>query len=151
MTDTAHTHEAGFQPDIADEAVVQALLLAEARRDIPAMTALLADDFVFEMPYADPPAELRGRQAMADTLTAFLAPGSGFYAEFTFHDIAVHPLKEPGRFFAEYRSVGTVAGSGHVYRQRYAAYLEVRDGLVTLWREYFNPLTLKQALDSGPS
>jgi uncharacterized protein len=157
VTDTAHTNEADSRTDVAghaatsEEAVVRALLLAEARRDIPAMAALLADDVVFEMPFADPPAELRGRQAMVDTLTSFLAPGSGFYSEFTFHDIAVYPLKEQGCFFAEYRSAGTVAGTGHAYRQRYAAYLEVHDGLVTIWREYFNPLALKQALDSRPS
>ncbi|MEZ0074166.1 nuclear transport factor 2 family protein [Planotetraspora sp. GP83] len=60
-----------------------------------------------------------------------------------------HPGERPGRYFAEYRSTGTVAASGYEYRQAYTAYLEVRDGLVTIWREYFNPLPLREALASA--
>lgn len=123
--------------------IVTELLRAEARRDIATMAALLADDVVFEMPFAEPPTVIRGREDLQKLLEEFL---HGFYADFTLHDITVTPAREPGRYYAEYSSTGRVAAKPHEYRQRYAAVFQVRDGKVTTWREYFNPLPLRDAL-----
>ncbi|MEU1879640.1 nuclear transport factor 2 family protein [Streptosporangium sp. NPDC020072] len=125
--------------------VVTSLLEAEARRDVPAMAELLAEDMVFEMPFGEQVTVVEGRQAMTDLLSRFLG---GFYAEFTLRDIEVTAAATSGRYFAEYRSTGRVASNGHAYHQRYAAVLEVSDGKVVLWREYFNPLPLRDALAS---
>ena len=119
------------------------LLQAEARRDTTAIGALLDENVVFEMPFAEPPATIHGREALLEVLDQFLHT---FYSEFTFHDIEVTPAAEPGLYFAEYRGIGQVAARPHEYRQQYVAVIKVQDGKVTLWREYFNPIALREAL-----
>ncbi|TYB47855.1 nuclear transport factor 2 family protein [Actinomadura chibensis] len=123
--------------------IVTDLLRAEARRDVTSMAALLADDVVFEMPFAEPPSSVHGREALQKLLEEFL---HGFYTEFTLHDIEVTPAHENGKYFAEYNSTGKAAAKDHEYRQRYAAVFQVHDGKITTWREYFNPLPLRAAL-----
>ncbi len=46
---------------------------------------------------------------------------------------------------AEYRSEGT-SRTGHPYRNRYVAIFELQSDGVALWREYFDPTAVSQAL-----
>lgn len=46
---------------------------------------------------------------------------------------------------AEYRSEGT-SRTGRPYRNRYAAFFELTDDGVALWREYFDPTAIAEAL-----
>ncbi|GAB3159470.1 hypothetical protein GCM10027290_64420 [Micromonospora sonneratiae] len=138
----------GAVPARSDADVVRALLDAESRRDIAAMTELVAPDLVFDTPYAPPgvPATLTGRDAFGDTLRRFIGVDGGFYRTFELDDIVVHPTAEPGLVFAEYASTGVVAATGHTYTNRYVALFRLVDGKVQLFREYFNPLPLQAAL-----
>lgn len=49
---------------------------------------------------------------------------------------------------AEMDSRGIVKQNGYEYTQSYISLLHVFDGRITLWREYFNPIHLQDALDS---
>jgi ketosteroid isomerase-like protein len=42
-----------------------------------------------------------------------------------------------------------VAQSGHQYRQKYTILFRLSDGRINLWREYLNPIQLREALVSA--
>jgi len=65
-------------------------------------------------------------------------------------NVVVHDTTEPNRIIVEYELVGTVLTTGKRESALFIAVMEVRDGLMTLWREYQNTLAIAQALGQLP-
>jgi uncharacterized protein len=66
-------------------------------------------------------------------------------------NVVVHETTEPSRIIVEYELVGTLLTTGEQRSALFIAVMEVRDGLMTLWREYQNTLAIAQALGQVPN
>jgi uncharacterized protein len=111
--------------------------------EIPA--ACWAPDVVIEQPFAaGGPSRVEGR----DTFLA-LTEGSRAALPVRFEEmreVVIHETTDPNRIIVEYELAGVVLTTGKRESSRFIAVMEVRDGLVTRWREYQNTLAIARAL-----
>ncbi len=101
---------------------------------------MFAADGVLECPFAPPGAlhHLAGKEAITDyykRLTA-IQGSDGMVLK------AIHPAEDADHALLEYEGMVSNKRDGGHYRQRYLAVVTVRDGRITLFREYWNPLPL---------
>jgi len=101
---------------------------------------LLAEDVVVEMPFTPPgqPSRIRGREAFL----AFAEPRrAALPLRFEAVDVvAVHDTADPEVIVVEYTMTGVLGE--HRASAPFIGVLRARDGLITHWREYQNPLAL---------
>jgi uncharacterized protein len=108
---------------------------------------LIADDLVWELPYAPAighPARLSGRAEVVRHVTWFL----GAVEQFRFFDLQVYPCADPDAAVAEVKAEGRIKPTGRLYRQEYVLFLRAAGGKITFLREYFDPVRAAQALDT---
>jgi ketosteroid isomerase-like protein len=116
-------------------------LAALSRGDLEGHLIGCSDDFVLELPYADPPVTVTGKEAVRAYLTPALAT-------FSMHlDITrlVNGL-DPDVLIAEYASEGHVTTTNKPYTNSYIAIVQFRDDLICSQREYYNPVPALHAL-----
>ncbi|WP_406139987.1 nuclear transport factor 2 family protein [Streptomyces sp. NBC_01089] len=111
-------------------------------KDMDGWTGLWDDDGVFEFPFAPDgwPERLEGRAAIADYIR-------GYPDHIDLHDfpsVEIHRTTVPETIVVEMRGVGRVVGTGSPFDMTYIAVVTVRDGLITHYRDYWNPLTVLQ-------
>ncbi|ETX28649.1 nuclear transport factor 2 family protein [Roseivivax isoporae] len=106
------------------------------------LTDLFTDDVVFEFPYAPEglPRRLEGLPALADHLSR-IGPMLEL-AHFTLH--AVHPAGET--VVLEFSCQGRGVATGLPYDQDYISVVVLRDGRISRYRDYWNPLVVLSAL-----
>ncbi|MFC4057024.1 nuclear transport factor 2 family protein [Planomonospora corallina] len=108
----------------------------------------LAEDVVVEIPFAPPglPARIEGRQRFLE----FVNPQrAGFPVRFDDCRVtAVHDTADPGTIVVEYELTGTSVKTDRRSTAAFVGVLTVRDGKISLWREYQNTLAVLQALGS---
>ncbi len=118
----------------------EAVELFERRRtawlaeDVDAYLALWAEDMTFLSPVHDQP--LRGKRAYADLIRSSLTMVRP--VSFTIHHIAVHG----GLVLAEWRAEIEWRADARRSAWRGMSVCEIRGGLITTWREYWNPADL---------
>ena len=108
---------------------------------------LLADDILWELPYAPGlghPTRLEGRDAVVRHVGWFLAAVENF----AFSELRVHEFANPNEAAAEVNAQGLIKATGRIYRQRYVLFLSATDGKVSALREYFDPIQAAKALDA---
>jgi uncharacterized protein len=136
-----------------DDVQLRATNMATVRRYIDAINAwdfatqseLLADDAVFEMPYA--PDGFERRITGRDEIIAFVETIPAITDAENLHDVELDTLySDPGEIVAEYRSDMVIKPTGAVYRNEYICRFTVRDGRVTRFAEYYDPIRLVIAL-----
>lgn len=128
------THNAPTPP----EAVFREALSRLANQDLDGWMALCADDIVFEFPFAPDgrPKRLDGKAAVAEYMSHL--PGS---VELTGPPVlTIHHTVDPETIVIEMRIEGRVPATGDPYAQDYVVILVVKDGLMTHYRDYWNPL-----------
>lgn len=130
------------EPDDRLTGTVAELLARVSARRFGDLAELLTDDAIFEVPYAG--LEVRGRDDFCDTFATKVA---GMFDPFTFEILATHPGRDPGNLVVEYRSTGTLTATGQPYANQYVGIFAGREGRVSLWREYFNPVALTRPAD----
>ena len=116
-------------------------LAALSRGDLEGHLVGCTDDFVLELPYADPPVTVTGKEAVRAYLTPALAT-------FSMHlDITriIHG-HDPDVLMAEYTSEGHVTTTNKPYANDYIAIVRFRDELICAQREYYNPVPASRAL-----
>jgi ketosteroid isomerase-like protein len=124
------------------------VMRAVGARDLDRMFSFLADDAVVEMPF-----EARHGLARLDkagfrqTMEVVLSMYDRFEIEFD----RVYALGDVSGVVAEYRSDATLAGSGVPYRNQYCGLFVFRDGMISAWREYDNPLVIDEAMAAHAS
>lgn len=130
--------------------IVSRFLEAEAQQDVQGMADVLADDIVFEMPFALPglPDRVEGKGTVVEFLEKFLGKERGMFTEWDLHKIRIYPGGDPDLVFAELDGKGVVAQSRYQYRQKYIILFRVSDGRINHWREYLNPIPLQEAIAS---
>lgn len=107
-------------------------------------------DVVIEQPFAaEGPSRIEGRdnflaatKTRRETLPLRLEE---------MRNVIVHDTTEPNRIIVEYELVGTLLTTGERRSALFIAVMEVRDGLMTLWREYQNTLAIARALGQLPT
>jgi ketosteroid isomerase-like protein len=99
------------------------------------------EDWILELPFADPPVRLEGGREIGTYLAARL----GTFV-FTLSLTAVHECLDPDLLVAEYESDGHVSHTGKPYRNTYIALWRFRDGKVCGVREFPNPMVAAEAL-----
>ncbi|MFF8833138.1 nuclear transport factor 2 family protein [Streptomyces sp. NPDC015131] len=111
-------------------------------KDIPAWTALWAEDGVMRFPFAPAgrPRRLEGREAIA----AYMRPYPDHIDLHDFPDLRIHRTTDPGTIVAEMRGVGRLVKSGAPFDMTYVAVVTVEDGRITEYRDYWNPLALQE-------
>ncbi|MET9699972.1 nuclear transport factor 2 family protein [Streptomyces sp. NPDC006529] len=115
------------------------LLLA---KDISGWVGLWAEDGVLTFPFAPPgwPQRLEGRAAVADYMRHY--PDHVDLHDFT--DVTVHETAAPGTIVVEMRGVGRLVQTGSPFDMSYIAVVTYEDGLITSYRDYWNPLAAAQ-------
>ena len=63
--------------------------------------------------------------------------------------MTVYETADPGVIIAEYDAHGTVTSTGRHYQLRYVQVVEVREGRITLWRDYFDFYDMLKATARG--
>ena len=124
-------HRAAFERSMA----------ALSKGDLEGHLAGCTDDFVLELPYADPPIVLDGKQ----TVRAYLTPA---LATFVMHlnVTGMYNCADPDLLVAEYTSEGHVTVTNKPYANSYIAVVRFRGDLICSQREYYNPVPAARAL-----
>jgi len=130
--------------------IVSRFLKAFAKQNVHGMAEVLAEDIVFEMPFALPglPDRVEGKRTVVEFLEQFLGKEHGMFTGWDIHNIRIYPGGDPDLFFTELDGQGVVTQSGYQYRQKYITMFRVSDGRISHWREYLNPLPLQEAIAS---
>lgn len=118
------------------QAVLLELFAHLNARDYEAALGLVADDVLWEMPFA-PPA-LRApfnRERFGKLLRGWPAV---FSHGLTFSDVDITPMLDPDRIIVEFRGEAVMAATGQPYRNRYVGIFEFSDGRIVHAREYFD-------------
>lgn len=126
-------------------AIVRRYIDAINRRDVDTKRALLAEDAVFEMPYA--PDGFERRIAGRDSIIAFVETVPSIIDAENLHDVRIESChSDPGEIVAEYRSDTVIKPTNAEYRNEYIGRFTVRDGHITRFAEYYDPIRLVVAL-----
>ncbi|SFY47716.1 nuclear transport factor 2 family protein [Streptomyces sp. F-1] len=109
-------------------------------KDIPAWVGLWAKDGLMEFPFAPEgwPRRLAGKEAVAAYMRHY--PDHIDLRDFT--DLRIHETTDPETIVAEMRGVGRLVETGAPYDMTYIAVVTVRDGRITGYRDYWNPLAV---------
>ena len=106
-----------------------------ATGDVDALAQHWHEEIVFEAPFSftGKPSRTVGKQAVYDRLST-----SYGLVSMAFHISEVYELTDPDRFLVEYDSDGRMLGSGERYRNSYITLVEMRDGLIIRFREFYD-------------
>ncbi|MFZ4239918.1 nuclear transport factor 2 family protein [Streptomyces murinus] len=112
-------------------------------KDIPAWVALWAEDGLMEFPFAPDgwPRRLDGKEAIA----AYMRPYPDHIDLHDFPDLRIHRTTEPETIVVEMRGVGRMVETDAPFDMTYIAVVTVRDGRFTSYRDYWNPLAVRQS------
>lgn len=119
--------------------------LALIGTDLDAWLRLFRDDAVVEFPYCAKlglPIEFRGKAA----IEAHVRRMTSSMAELTFSQIVIYPAADPTTAFAEFHAEAFVGPSRHEYSQDYISLVQLRDGKIALYREYWDPIRVQGAM-----
>ncbi|RNB78099.1 hypothetical protein EDM59_30170 [Brevibacillus nitrificans] len=133
--------------------IVSEFFHREANQDIREMGSLMSSEIVYEMPFGLQAGRIQGKEKLLQVLDQFIGKENGMYSVWEISNIRVYPVDPVSEetsafFFVEMESKGIVKQSGFEYVQSYVSLVQVIDGQISLWREYFNPIPLQQALAS---
>jgi ketosteroid isomerase-like protein len=109
--------------------------------------ALIADDVLWELPYAPSighPGQLEGREAVLRHAAWF----RNAVENFRFLDLRLQALADPEAALAEVRAGAIIKSTGRLYQQDYVVLLRSRGGQIIGLREYFNPIHAAQAMEA---
>lgn len=112
-----------------------------------AWIALWAEDGVLEFPYA--PAGRKSRYAGKTEILAYMkataARMAGRIATEGLDYFNIHAMHDPQEVCFEMSVRGRVTATGAPYTQKYISVVQTRDGKITHYREYWNPLASMDA------
>jgi uncharacterized protein len=120
---------------------IESSFAAVGRGDVAAQLTHCTDDVVLELPYADPPVRLEGK----DAIRAHVEPALQIF-RFELEITSVYECVDPDTLILEYTSEGTVTSTGKAYRNSYVGVVRFRDGRICFQREYYNPAVAARAL-----
>lgn len=106
---------------------------------------LWAPDVVIETPFAaGGPSRIEGRDAFLEKTRDSRAALPVRFEEM--RDVVVHETTDPNKIIVEYTLAGTIRPTGEQASAPFITVMEVRDGLLTRWREYQNTALMAEKL-----
>lgn len=106
---------------------------------------LWAPDVVIEQPFAaGGPSRIVGRDTFLEKTRGSREALPVRFEEM--RDVTVHETSDPNKIIVEYTLAGTILPTGEKASAPFIAVMEVRDGLMTLWREYQNTALMAEKL-----
>ena len=106
---------------------------------------LWAPDVVIEQPFAaGGPSRIEGRDTFLEITKDSRAALPVRFEEM--RDVVVHETTDQNRIVVEYTLTGTILPTGEQASAPFITVMEVRDGLVTRWREYQNTALMTEKL-----
>jgi uncharacterized protein len=126
-------------------AIVQEYIDAINVWDFDKKRQLLADDALFEMPYSPPgfDRQIRGKES----ILAFVQTVPDLIDAENLHDVEMHTFHDdPGEIVCTYKSDMEIKPKMTPYKNDYIARWTVRDGKITYFAEYYDPIRLVEAL-----
>jgi uncharacterized protein len=127
MTDTA-TREANKQ-------TLRRAMDGIGALDLDAVVRELHDDIRFELPYESAVPD-SGQDGIRELLGSMFV----MFKQFTITLTDIYDLLDPNMLVARYRGNALGRDKPVAYRNDYIGVFEFRDGLITLWREFDNPM-----------
>ncbi|GLZ45391.1 hypothetical protein Acsp06_15760 [Actinomycetospora sp. NBRC 106375] len=127
------------------DTVVRRYLDAVGALDLDALADTFAPEVVMDLPYAPPgfPRRVEGREGV----TGFFAAMPEMITPLRFHDYRIDAVADdPGSIVAQYASDARILATDRPYRNTYISRFQVRGGAITWFAEYFDPITLVEAL-----
>lgn len=130
--------------------ILRAWHLAIEAKDIPALEAMMHHNIVIDLPFSETgrtdPGFYRVYEGIPDCLNFWKVATAleAAYHPFTDMDLTVSP--DGSRVFVEARGHVTMT-SGVDYRNRYVLRMDIQDGKVRRYREYYNPIISAFAFD----
>jgi uncharacterized protein len=125
--------------------IVSRYIDAINRWDFETQRELLADDAVFEMPYA--PDGFDRKFVGRDNIIAFVETIPSIIDAENLDGVRLETYhSDPGEIVAEYRSDMVIKPTNAVYRNEYVGRFTVRDGRIARFAEYYDPIRLVIAL-----
>ncbi|MGV9350198.1 nuclear transport factor 2 family protein [Streptomyces spiralis] len=111
-------------------------------KDIAAWVALWAEDGLMEFPFAPDgwPRRLEGKEAIATYMRHY----PDHIDLHDFPDLRIHQTTDPATIVVEMRGVGRLVESDAPFDMTYIAVVTVRDGHITSYRDYWNPLAVQE-------
>jgi ketosteroid isomerase-like protein len=109
--------------------------------DLDAVLAELHDDVRFELPYEEAVPD-SGRDGIRDLLASMFA----MFGKFDMTITDIYDLLDPNMLVARYRGDALGRDKPVVYQNDYLGVFEFRDGRISLWREYDNPMVSAAAI-----
>ena len=106
-----------------------------ATGDVDALARYWHDEIVFEAPFSftGKPSRTVGKQEVYDRLST-----SYGLVSMAFRISEIYELIDPDRFLVEYNSDGHMLGSGEQYQNSYITLVEMQDGLISRFREFYD-------------
>jgi uncharacterized protein len=104
---------------------------------------LVHEEVQFDVPYARGVEPVVGREALVGMFTKILG---GLFDRLDLSITALYPGSDADVLVVEYGGQATVIATGRPYANQYIGVFRQQDGLLSLWREYFNPDITAQAM-----
>lgn len=127
-----------------DNAALAVRLLASLEGDRTMFFENMTDDILLEFPYAHSvgmPARVEGRADAESYLAGVFAMIPGL----TFRDVETWQMRHPDRVLCTYKGLSAPPGRP-VYDQIYITEMEFRGGRISLFREYWDTVVVRDAL-----
>nr|WSZ96666.1 nuclear transport factor 2 family protein [Streptomyces sp. NBC_00857] len=118
-------------------------------KDIDGWVALWGDNGVIEFPFAPKgfPRRLEGKAAIADYMADY--PDHVDLQQVPY--LEIHGTDNPETVIAEMRATGRIVATDVPYEMSYIAVVTVKDGRITHYRDYWNPLGVPASMDEAKS
>lgn len=122
------------------EKMMQLFTERYVQKDLAAFLDLFADDIIFEFPYAQAPnpKRLNGKAAMQQYLERL----ADVLEIHSFTSPIIHVSANSPVFFAQFEAHGTNLEKGSPYEQHYISVVQVKDGKIARYQDYWNPLAI---------
>lgn len=129
----------------ASAAAVMAKHIELIGTDLKAWLQLLAPEPAIEFPYG-PSLGTASRIEGSIAIEAHMRSFTGIVGPFRFTNVAITESADGSHAWASFHGEAWAEERQVMYRQDYAAFLELEDGKIKLYREYWNPCHVAFAL-----
>jgi ketosteroid isomerase-like protein len=111
------------------------------RKDYDAMLDLFDEDVIFEFPFVPKPLpkQLEGSAALQQHLEML----DNIIEITSFTNPIIHVSADSPVFFAQFEGSGILLAEGKPYEQQYISVVELMNGKIVRYQDYWNPLALK--------
>lgn len=130
----------------AAEQLFRSGFAALLREDVEGFVDMWAEGGSIDFPYAPPglPKRLEGKPAIREHVRSLLK----ILRFERLSEPVFHPTLDPSTLIVEFSCEGHALPTGRPYPQRYISVIELREGRIFGYRDYWNPLVVQRAM--GP-